>query len=239
MSLRPATSQRSVSGADCLDVGLAHLPPARHGDTVGEVARQPRHALTGLGEEVEDADLGEHVVVPGRLGADPAGEPAHTVGECGGTGVGESPGDLVPGREAGDARIGESAPEPVFEPAIELDQSPDELLDALVACPFCGVGRPARRAPATVRRRRQRSVGSASAGAPTAAACCSAARRCRPSSQPATFGGSATVATWPRTHSTRRATTCLHGWTLLGHVHRSPTSTWSTATSYGSEPDPW
>ncbi len=151
-SYQPAVGLRG----DCLDIGLAHLPPARHGDTVSEVARQPRHALTGLGEEVEDPDLGKNVIVPGRLGADPAGEPAHTVGECCGTGVGESPGDLVPGREAGDARIGESAPETVFEPAIELDESSDEFLDALVARPFCGFAASCRRPPATVRCRHHR-----------------------------------------------------------------------------------
>ena len=183
-------------------------------------------------------DLGEHVIVPGRLGADPAGEPADTVGECSGTGVGESPGDLVPRREAGDARIGEPAPETVFEPAIELDEPSDELLDALVARPFCGFAascRRHRRLIAVVATGGWRGVGRGTDRRRLLVG----RRRCRPSSQRATLGGSATGATWPRTHSTRRATTCLHGWTLLGHVHRSPTSTWSTATSYGSDPEPW
>ncbi len=162
-------------GGDCLDVGLAHLPPARHGDTVGEIARQPRHALTGLGEEVEDADLGEHVIVPGGFGADAAGEPTHPVGECGSAGVGESPSDLVPRREAGDARIGEAAAETVFEPAIELDESTRRASRCARRVPGPWVGR-------LLVAHGGGSLTSAAAGrvpvgrrAPTAAACCSAA----------------------------------------------------------------
>ena len=117
----------------CLDIGLADLPATRHGDAVGERARQLRNALPGLGEEVQDAHLGEHVFVPLRLGADTPGEPANTVGEGSGAGVGEPAGHLVPRCEAGDARIGEAGAETILEPAVELDESTDEPRDAFVA----------------------------------------------------------------------------------------------------------
>ena len=77
---------------------------------------------------MQDAHLGEHVFVPLRLGADTPGEPANTVGEGSGAGVGEPAGQLVPRCEAADARVGEAGAETILEPAVELDESTDEPL---------------------------------------------------------------------------------------------------------------
>ena len=60
----------------------------------------------------------------------------------------------------------------------------------------------------------------------------------RPAIQCTTPVGCAPSATWPRTHSSSRASTCLHGCLRLGHVHRQATSAWSAMVSYGSAPDP-
>ena len=123
-----------------LDIRSSNLPSARHGDTIGELTGELRNALTGLGEEMEDTHLGEHLVVPVRFGADVAGEPAYPVGERPGAGIGESPGHLVPGGEAGDRRVGESGTQAIFEPPVELDEPADELLDAFVAAALGAVG---------------------------------------------------------------------------------------------------
>ena len=214
-----------------LDVGLAHLPAARDGDAVGERARQLRNALAGLGEEVQDAHLGEHLLVPVGLGADPPGEPADAVGEGAGTGVGETAGQLVPRGEAGDARVGEPGAQAILEPAVELDEPAEEPLDAIVARRVADrrpVRVPAAGRPSSVSSGASPDVAGRRAGGLAGGR---HDRRCWRSIQPATAGGSATAATWPRTHSTSSPTTCLHGWARLGHVHRPATSTWSTATS--------
>ncbi len=45
-------------------VGLAHLPPDAGGDRVGERAGQRTQSTTGLGEQMQQSELGEHVAVP-------------------------------------------------------------------------------------------------------------------------------------------------------------------------------
>ena len=56
-------------------VGLADLPADGRRDRVGEGRRQARDALAGCGEQVEEAELGEHPVLP-------VGSRAHHSGEA-------------------------------------------------------------------------------------------------------------------------------------------------------------
>ena len=91
VSLRPATNQWSVSG-----------PPAR------------------LRQQVEQADLVEHPLVPVGRRADEAGKPADPVGEAAGAGVDESRRERIPRRVLRECRVGEAGPHPIDQPAVEF-----------------------------------------------------------------------------------------------------------------------
>ena len=146
------------------------------------------------GEQVQDAELGEHVLVPVGPGADDAGEPADTVGERAGLGVDEPGGDVVPRGVAGERRIGQPGAHPVVEPAVELDEAGRAGgRRARRAAGPLGVRRD-RAAGARARRSVRRSSSAPGAGAPTPAAL-AAGRGRRPTA--ATPGGAAASGTWP------------------------------------------
>ena len=97
------------------------------------VARQVRQPSSGLCDQVQEAELGEHLGVPIGAGADETGQPAHTVGERPGAGVDEAGRQLVPGGVAGERRVGETGADPILQPPVELDQTLDHARHALVA----------------------------------------------------------------------------------------------------------
>ncbi len=220
-------------------VGLAHLPPGGGRDRVGQRTGEIGQPLSGLGEQVQDTDLGEHAGVPVGIGADEPGEPADAVGEGAGAGVDEAGGQIVPRRVAGERRIGETRADAVLEPPVELDETLAHASDPLVA-----------RTIAVDRRHRLGSIGrfgiiaGAGPGLGSGAGCRvgrvdrsgwsvsatgfadgPSARPARARIHRATAGGGAASGTTPRTHMTSNARACLHGSLRLGHEQRQATST--------------
>ncbi len=234
-------------------VGAADLPPTVVATASASGPGSERRRRPGLGEQMQQAEFCEHVVVPGGRRSDEPGEAPDAVGEAAGLGIDEARGEVVPGAVPGERRVGEPGPHPVVEPPIEFGQSGEHPLDPLVT------GRVAlvvgwvewprvRRRPSP--KRSVAAAGVVPGGRPcrvalSSADCC--VRRMLPRS-----AGRATLD--PRLDLSRRAprsapghvptsaasaSACLHGTFRLGHVHRNPTPTWSTAVSYGSAPLPW
>ena len=147
VSLRPATTQVSVSGTPASTSAWRTCQPQAVATTSASAPGQIGHPPAGPGEQVQDAELGEDDLVPVGAGADHTGETAHAVGEGAGAGVDEACGELVPRRVAGERRVGETGADAIVEPALELDETADETLDALVplALEIDGAARPARR----------------------------------------------------------------------------------------------
>ena len=222
VSLRPATTQVSVSGTPASTSAWRTCQPQAVATTSASAAGQLGHPPAGPGEQVQHAELGEHDLVPVGPGADDPGEPAHPVGERAGPGVDEAGGELVPRGVAGERRVGETGADAVVEPALELDEAGDEALDALVALALevggrraAGsrrlVGVPARPASAVAGERARRGRGEPAHGR--------------------TPSGATPAGTCPSTHITSRARACLHGCERLGHEHRHAAWTWSTIVS--------
>ena len=92
--------------------------------------------------------------------ADEAGEPADPVGECPGASVDQAGSELIPGRVAGERRVGEPGAQPVLEPPVELDAGPPSCGRPVrpSAVELVTIGRPGGRAR---RQRRRPATGSA------------------------------------------------------------------------------
>ena len=88
---------------------------------------------TRPGDQVQHAELDEHVRVPVDACADQAGQTPHPVGERSGAGIDEPGRQLVPGLVVRERRVGQTGPHAIFEPAIELGQSFEQPGDAFVA----------------------------------------------------------------------------------------------------------
>ena len=230
VSLRPITTQWSVCGTPASTSAWRTCQPIVAATESASAGRQRAEVPARGGQQVQHAQLGEHLRVPVGVGADQPGEAAHPVGQAADLGIDQPRGQAVPRLVAGQRRVGEPGAQPVVEPAVELGEPGGHAGDAIVAglAGFGGGGSAAAAA-----------VGSpaASPGASIGGGVgCGAARLGRRwrvawrSTSPANGGGSPS-ATWPRAHSSSSASECLHGRTRLGQVQRKATSTWSTAHS--------
>ena len=108
VSLRPATSQRSVSGAEASTSALRTCHPHATATPSASSLGSCRTRWPAWASRCRTPISASTVLVPVGFGADPPGEPADAVGEGAGAGVGEPAGQLVPRGEAGDARVGEA-----------------------------------------------------------------------------------------------------------------------------------
>ena len=198
----------------------------------------------GLGDEVQQAELGEHVGVPVGSGADQAGQAAHPIGE-------RAPARASTSRAASAshvsyrARAGSERPvrRAVVEPAIELDETLEHASDAFVAgaIEIVAVGLavavhrpPPRRRIGVVPIDRLPAAPSVAGVARTTARMTSLreARRSRPvDPRRDRWRRNVETGTSPRTQSRSRASACLQGSRRLGHVQRHATSAWSTIVS--------
>ena len=104
------------------DIGLLDLPANRRCNGIGEWSWQRAEVTTGLREQVEEAQFGEHVVVPVGRRSNEAGEATDAVGEAAGLRVDQPSGEVVPGCVTGERRVGQAGADPVVEPAIEFCQ---------------------------------------------------------------------------------------------------------------------
>ena len=163
VSLRPGHEPVVGLGNTGEHVGLADLPADRGGHAVAEVVGQRAEPAARLREEVEQADLVEHPLVPVGRRADEPGESADPVGEAAGAGVDESRRERVPRGVLRERRVGEAGPHPIDEPAVEFVEPVVHPRHAVVASVgpvdrrrrhvvFVAVDRPGRRS----RRRRRR-----------------------------------------------------------------------------------
>ena len=115
------------------DIGLLDLPADRRGNGIGERSGQRANVAAGLGQQVEEAQFGEHVVVPTGRCSNEAGEAADAIGEAAGLGIDQPSREVVPRCVTGERRIGQANADPVVEPAIEFCQPSVHPFDTIVA----------------------------------------------------------------------------------------------------------
>ena len=259
VSLRPATTHRSVTGVPDSTSAWRTCQPMAAATVSGSGAGRRGTRWPAAGEQVEEAELGQHPVLPVGSRAHHSGEAADAVGERPRLGVDQPGRQVVPRGVPGERRVGEAGAHAVVDPAVELAQPGEGACDPLVAGrrPLLGAGRRRRldgrlptgpdpgavAAGASPARTGAVSAGAAAAGDPPPPGAPGSrpgppVRRSRRRDQSATGCGALAAGTCPRAQSTSRATACLQGSALLGQEQRDATSTWSTTTSYGSAPPP-
>ena len=115
------------------DIELADLPTDCRGNGVGERIGKRTEAAPGLRQQVEQAQLGEDIVVPRRRRPDEARKTPNAVGEAACLSVDESSSEVVPRGESGQCWVGEACPDSIFEPPVEFGESRVHSFHAFVS----------------------------------------------------------------------------------------------------------